>query len=47
MYEINTLLRIARFLANTFVGLVAGFILGYLFALGNLPIQAFLKALHV
>jgi len=29
MYALNTFLRITRFIANSFVGLVVGFILGY------------------
>jgi len=29
MYALNTFLRITRFVANSFVGFVVGFLLGY------------------
>jgi uncharacterized membrane protein YccC len=32
MYAANTFLRIVRFISNTFIGLVLGFLLGYAFA---------------
>jgi len=31
MYGINTFLRLTRFIANTIVGLVVGFIIGWYF----------------
>jgi len=35
MYALNTFLRVARFVANSFVGLVVGFVAGYLVASGG------------
>jgi len=32
MYVLNTFLRLTRFIANTFIGLVVGFILGVYYA---------------
>jgi len=36
MYALNTFLRLFRFLANTLLGIIVGFILGVLFAEGAL-----------
>jgi len=32
MYELNTFLRLARFLANAILGIAIGFVLGYVVA---------------
>jgi len=36
MYVLNTLLRLTRFFANTFLGLVVGFVLGFLVRSGTI-----------
>jgi len=44
MYVINTFLRLVRFVANSFVGLFVGFLLGYFVSSsGFSPILEFLK----
>jgi len=35
MYEINTVLRIVRFISTSFVGLVIGFAAGVIYGLGH------------
>jgi len=32
MYALNTILKLARFLANSILGIIVGFIVGYLVA---------------
>lgn len=41
MYALNTFFRITRFVANSFVGLVVGFFLGY--AIGSLGMEVFIS----
>jgi len=36
MYALNTFLRLMRFLTNSFLGLIVGFLLGVLFARGEI-----------
>jgi len=36
MYVLNTILRLIRFVSNSFIGLAVGFLLGYLFSNGSL-----------
>jgi len=40
MYALNTLLRLINTVSRLFVGLVLGFILGYMFARGGLDVSA-------
>jgi len=35
MYELNTLLRVVRFISNSFIGLLIGFIAGCIYGLGH------------
>jgi len=35
MYALNTFLRVVRFISNSFIGIVVGFVLGYLAAQGG------------
>jgi hypothetical protein len=46
MYVINTILRIIRFVSNSFIGLVVGFILGWFAAhLGISGTMDYIKSL--
>jgi len=35
MYFLNTVMRVIRFVANAFIGLVVGFVLGVFYSTGN------------
>jgi len=45
MYALNTFLRVTRFLANSFIGLVVGFIVGYMVASSGTPVALIEKFL--
>jgi len=42
MYALNTFLRVIRFLANSLVGILVGFALGYMVAKGDFSVSQFL-----
>jgi len=43
MYALNTFLRAVRFVANSFIGLVVGFLVGVAYASNSSP---FMEAVH-
>jgi len=45
MYQLNTILRVIRFVANSLIGLALGFVIGVFYATGN--VVQLLQWLHL